>query len=204
MEYVITDGKQYLHSDDSHKLMKTDSLGLAERYTYDAAQKVIKNYVPKFQRPFLRVEPVDTDNINVDCKFSKETESIMLSKTIFDNMDYDWKRVGSDMKDFITQLPQYKQNLQIKYKEIEEEQNDFLHYIEDVKFDVFRGFKALLLIQDIRKRRRKIKDELLIAGIFLGATLEDYASGRCLARLNGLDNRKYRPRRLIELFKNIA
>lgn len=56
------------------------------------------------------------------------------------------------------------------------------------------------MLHEARVQRRIWKDEIATIEYILGSTMEDFISGRVSRRIDGLNNRKYRPRVFEELF----
>lgn len=82
---------------------------------------------------------------------------------------------------------------------------DLEHYLEfyDLKDEVLIDISRKL--QECRRKRRIYKDELARIGMMTEEFLNSnfiYSAHRALARMEGLAQRKYTPRRLIELFSD--
>ena len=98
----------------------------------------------------------------------------------------------------------YLVNLQNRHQYLEDqlakcnaETQDVLHYIEFNKLNAFQGFKIYKLLKEIRIDRRVIKDELAQ----VEAILSQLNIQQLINKLPPLDNRKYVPRELPELFE---
>ena len=74
------------------------------------------------------------------------------------------------------------------------------HYIEFVNLNAAQGYKAYKMIKDRRIIRRSIKNELDILNIILGKKISETATDEIQKAVSGMDNRKYEPRVLNELF----
>lgn len=95
----------------------------------------------------------------------------------------------------------YKEALIKQLTEVDNEQQDLLHYIEFNSLDVFKGYKAYKMLHECRCRRREIKNKLLEFDIFKSATWDDVKDYKTVSRINGFDERSYAPRVLTELFE---
>lgn len=197
MNYIIRNKNKYLKYVSENHITWTSTLSLAHQFTYDKAKAILSNCIPLKIRKLCTLESVVQDDTS-----EKSYDYIQLSKTIFDSGEFDWINMCSSIGQFINQLPQYKSNLEDQYKEVELEKTDLEHYIEFFNMNASQGYKAFKMLQDIRRKRRKIKDEIMIVDILIDSTMEDYTSGRVLKRINGLNERKYSPRILTELFNS--
>lgn len=97
-------------------------------------------------------------------------------------------------------LPQYYGTL---VRDLDLETQDVLHKIEFTNENVVSGFKRYKQLQDVRQRRRKAKDNLEFATLVLSSGL--LTSMKTLREEMDklqfeMENRKYKPRVLQELF----
>ena len=83
---------------------------------------------------------------------------------------------------------------------VDQELSDIDHYIEFVNLNAAQGYKAYKMIKDRRIIRRSIKNELEVLNIILGKKISETATDEIHKAINGMDNRKYEPRVLNELF----
>ena len=86
--------------------------------------------------------------------------------------------------------------------EVDKEISDIMHFIEFYNFSASDGYKLCKALKDLRLRRRKIKNELELINIVNTQSLNNVASGQTNKAINGLDEKKYAPRVLQELFDN--
>lgn len=89
--------------------------------------------------------------------------------------------------------------------EVDKEISDIMHFIEFYNFSASDGYKLCKALKDLRLRRRKIKNELELINIINMHSLNNVASGQTNKAIDNLDNKKYAPRVLQELFdhKNV-
>lgn len=73
---------------------------------------------------------------------------------------YDFNDMLKQVNTFMTDLPRRIEQVKMQLDYIQGEQSDIEHYMEFVDLNASEGFKAYKQLQDVRKRRRKLKDEL--------------------------------------------
>jgi len=117
-------------------------------------------------------------------------------------MNFDWLNKINELSNFTNELKQYKDNLLIRQSEIDREISDIEHYIENYNLNASDGFKAYKILQGRRRKRRRIKDELIKVSIIENIDIKSNNTQQIIDRIEGLDNRKYKARTdvLIELF----
>lgn len=125
---------------------------------------------------------------------SRELKLIEDFKTPFDNFVSSLNR--------LKKLPN-SEALAASEKDISKELIDILHYIEFEKFDVYKGYKALVLLQNKLIERRVVKDKIAIRAQFDKLSLnsdKDIITSLCHAL--DISRRNYVPRANSDLFEN--
>ena len=108
----------------------------------------------------------------------------------------------NDLSDQLTTLKGNKDWLLDMESEVDKEISDIMHFIEFNNFSASDGYKLCKAIKDLRLRRRKIKNELELINIINVHTLNNVALGQTNKAITGLDNKKYAPRVLSDLFEH--
>ena len=84
---------------------------------------------------------------------------------------------------------------------------DIMHYVEFYNLDAAKGYKAYKMLKECRQHRRLIKDEREKVATVIEA-LGDFElienMKKCLKQFRGLENLKYEPRILHELFEDAS
>lgn len=211
MEYLIMKNNMtYLKYDFSGKVTFTTNISLAEHFSYNQAENYLNcNISPKDKWRYNIAEIENSINVTKEDKDIGSQKSVQSTKdeilqykpTLLDEKQIDWQKTCELLHNIYNELPQYKINIKLKYKDIEAELTDAYHYIElNDNMNACNGYKAYKMLKDILKRRRKIKDEMLIVDTFLDTSIQQHASGRMIGAFEGLKNRKYAPRVLNDLF----
>lgn len=105
----------------------------------------------------------------------------------------------SGLTNFFSKMVQYEEILASALETVNKEKTDIEHAIEFNTFNAYQGYVLAKQMQDIRIRRRKIKDAIIIVGKIRKLTINDIAAGQLTFMLKALDERKYEPRVLKDI-----
>lgn len=184
-----------------------------DKLTYTNGIKLInirKSSIPKELAQFgpyiLYYE--DDDNIEINSEKSI-SEQIKNNERICckDESPAEYQEIKqkiNDLSNTIQTLLSEKDNLVNSLSEVDGKEQDVLHYIEFNKFNAAEGYKLSKKLQDIRKERRIIKNKIDTINIIKQDNCYDLIYGKTLERLDGIENRKYTPRVLNNLFNDKA
>ena len=217
MKYIIMkNDNQYIKTNFEGKRTLVTNIQLADRFDHDKAKSYIINNISGKERPKCKViEDVNSQSLE-SSKDNKENtvnnfNSILYNNNeitdfIFNDDNFNWLTVCEQFQSIISQLPYYKETLIEKLKLVEAERHDIDHRFEFPKkngkeFNAVELVNLAKLKRETERKRRKIKDELFLAGIFETSSLEDFRNNRVAGKVKGLQNRKYAPRVLNELFE---
>ena len=160
----------------------------ATHYTKESADRVIRCSIAESERKNW---------------FSVKDESAIgfVSKDILEFFsEFEWLEISEKQRQLFQSLMAYKEELREKHSEIDREICDIQHYIEFFSLDAAKGYKAYRMLKDRLMERRHIKTELAKTECLLCNGVDDYASGKVVQQIKGIDNRSYTPRVLNELF----
>lgn len=124
---------------------------------------------------------------------------------------YDFNEMLKQVNTFMTDLPRRIEQVKMQIDYVQGEQQDIEHYMEFVDLNASEGFKAYKQLQDVRKRRRKLKDELeyltTIEKRMKNALRHQDGINQVVEGIvntaNQHETRTYRPRVRKDLFENI-
>ena len=88
-----------------------------------------------------------------------------------------------------------------KLSEVDKEISDINHYIEFGKFNAYQGWLAFNMLRHRLRKRRKIKNELLVIQQLGDSKITSSMLQAIKKSIAEMDNRKYIPRVLNELFE---
>ena len=126
--------------------------------------------------------------------------------TKYDGLHNNWESMLADLCYMSDHMSDYQHNLNQMLSDVDKEICDLMHYLELTDLSDSNLLKAGRMLQDCRRRRREIKNEI------------DRTDSMCAAFLNGnfgckvkqsltaikrMNERQYSPRKLNELFGQI-
>lgn len=201
MEIVkYKDGCGYIAKcpDYGHKTVKTEKE--ATLFNNGDAKKFINSKIRKVFRDRLEIIYIsDDENIN-PISATKPIQIINISDTPFNSLDFDWdSKIKSDEK-FQNELAEYRRNLPAMLHNIECEICDIEHYIEFYNLNASDGYKAYKMLNEKRRIRRKIKNEMYIVKVVYENWLKKSDFSNIQRAVENIKKRRYTPRALPELF----
>ena len=205
--YIADTYGTYYGVNDMNKLVAVNRKEIAARYTYMKANTILRSIVkPSNRYQYILVE-ADGDDPDIEEEESRIVTKEDCKKIRFDDLDTDWQGYLEDVLSFISQLQQYKCNLNYMLSEVYKEICDIMHYVEFNCLDAANGYKAYKMLRECRIRRRKIKDEeykVAAAIQALGGDELPQKLKESICQIKGLEHRQYKPRVLEELFEHVS
>lgn len=134
-------------------------------------------------------------NLNID-KIKQEI-STPIRENELDKIKKDVNLFSDTLKD----LRKRKQELLDLQSEVDKEISDIYHYIELNNLNAYQGWLMYKMLQYRLKRRRVIKDELSIIKHLVKCNIDTQSLSEIQDMIKNMDNRKYTPRVLSDLFK---
>lgn len=80
--------------------------------------------------------------------------------TAFDNGHGDWLQMAREQMIFFADIKQYMTNLEIVKRNLDNEIEDILDYIESTNYNVAQGYKIYRMLRERRKQRKDVLVEL--------------------------------------------
>lgn len=137
--------------------------------------------------------------------YDEITEPIEKNSASYDLSEMDWQEYLTHFTYIVEGLKDYKDELSKKHSDIEQKICDVLHYIELCETDNNDAADLIELLKVCRENRRDVKDELQRIEYFqtsIGTNTNAVKARQALKYINGLETRKYKPRKYEELFEN--
>ena len=198
-QYVITDGSRWIMRNRNGKYVPTSCEALADTFSNKAANNLYNNSLPKALKSIFYIQKIDTPPDNVkqitQSEVENNTEKVMVAENI-----QKWIDKITDLNGLATDALHRKEELCEELSFVDRELSDINHYIEFCNLNAAQGYKAYKMIKDRRIIRRSIKNELDVLNIILGKKISETATDEIHKAITGMDNRKYEPRVLNELF----
>jgi hypothetical protein len=194
MLYIITDGKQYISSTGGIKTVA--SIKKAGEWELDKANNIMRSIPIKLKMFDWKCVPsVETQENKVE-EIKHPIKSLDDYKGLTDNI---LERM-IDWEIYIKSLQEYMTTIDDQLSLVDMEICDIRHYAENFDLNMYQGWKLYKMLQDACKRRRKIKDERIKVDYILARNFVDCTNNAISTYIKKLDNRKYTPRVLKELF----
>ena len=198
-QYVITDGSRWIMRNRNGKYVPTSCEALADIFSNKAANNLYNNSLPKALKSVFHIQKIDTPPDNVkqitQSEVENNTEKVMVAENI-----QKWIDKITDLNGLATDALHRKEELCEELSFVDRELSDINHYIEFCNLNAAQGYKAYKMIKDRRIIRRSIKNELDVINIILSKKISETATDEIHKAITGMDNRKYEPRVLNELF----
>lgn len=119
--------------------------------------------------------------------------------------EIDWAEYVTHFINIVKGIGKYHNELNQKLSDIDKKICDVLHYIELCEMEDQEAIDLVELLRVCRENRREIKDEMTKIEYFqmnLGTNAIAGKATQALKSIQGLETRKYKPRKFDELFKN--
>ena len=198
-QYVITDGTRWIMRDRKGKYVPTSCEVLADVYSNKQANSIFQNSLSKALKSCFHLQKIDKPPELVKQITQEEVKENTETPSRSENIQY-WVDKVSDLNGLASEALHRKDSLLNQLSKVDQELSDINHYIEFCNLNAAQGYKAYKMIKDRRIIRRSIKNELDVLNIILSKKISETATDEIHKAITGMDNRKYEPRVLNELF----
>lgn len=198
-QYVITDGNRWIMKNRNGKYVPTTCEALADVFGNKEANSVYNNNLSKALKSCFRVQKYDKPPELIKQMTHEETQEKTEKVAIAENIQY-WIEKVNGLNGLASEALHRKDKLVDQLSTVDKEICDILHYIEFCNLNAAQGYKAYKMIKERRIRRRSIKNELQVLDTILGKKISETATDEIEKVISGMDNRKYEPRVMRELF----
>lgn len=196
-KYVVKiDDSEYLTKNSVNKYILTSNIKKAIKFpSIEKANNVIYSSLPDFIRnKLIEIKPLSEEEPLTD---NNEVSYI----------PFDLEEMKAGISTLEAQMNTIKGNKQYwlnQLSEVDKELSDIEHYIEFTKFSASEGYNLAKSIKECRQRRREIKNNLELISILNLGCCNMISNGTLLNRINSLNDKKYTPRVLTDLFTDVA
>lgn len=122
---------------------------------------------------------------------------------MFEGCHYDWEDMLFNLCYMSKHMAEYQTKLHGMQSDVDQEISDIMHYLEFNNPGTNEMLKASQMLQERRRKRREITDEIekinLICDTFLDRDFETKVQ-QALGRMERMKARQYTPRKLTDLF----
>lgn len=123
--------------------------------------------------------------------------------TMFEGYHYDWEGMLSNLCYMSQHMTEYQAKLHGMQSDVDQEISDIMHYLEFTDPGTDEMLKVSQMLQERRRKRREITDEIektnLIRDAFLDKSFETKVH-QALGKMERMKARQYTPRKLTDLF----
>ena len=198
-QYVITDGTRWIMRDRHGRYVPTSCEALADIFSNKQATGIFQSNLSKALKSVFRVQKIDEPPKLVK-QISQETAQENTERVSgAENIQY-WVKKIDGLNGLATEALHRKDELLSQLSKVDQELSDVNHYIEFCNLNAAQGYKAYKMIKERRIKRRSIKNELQVVEIILSKKISETATDEIQKAIVGMDQRKYEPRVLNELF----
>lgn len=198
-QYVITDGTRWIMRDRKGKYVPTSCEALADIFSNKQATGIFQSNLSKALKSVFRVQKIDEPPKLIK-QISQETVQENTEKVSTAENVQRWIDKIEGLNGLATEALHRKDELVQQLSKVDQELSDVNHYIEFCNLNAAQGYKAYKMIKDRRIKRRSIKNELQVVDIILSKKISETATDEIQKAIVGMDQRKYEPRVLNELF----
>lgn len=184
----------------------TGSEALADKFPRHIADKIFKNYIPKALRKEFHIEMYESES-SKEAKAAPNavvvTEKDLKENSVKAKQNQDiqkWLDKAHSLNGLINEAVVAKNKLDKRLKDVEQEIIDIMHFIEWKRLNAAQMCKIYKMLKERREARRNIKNELLVVEYIVNCTTKTAMEEELKKIIEGLDNRKYEPRKMTELY----
>ena len=150
---------------------------------------------------------VEEDNVEEQTSYDAPEYDEVEKPTMFDTLHNNWEEMLSSLCYMSDHMDEYQNNLKEMLSEVDKEICDIMHYLEFNELSDKDMIKASRMLQERRRHRREIKDEMEKTAL-MKSTFLDGAFGikvqQSLEFMEKMKQRQYTPRKLTELFAAVS
>lgn len=194
--YIQYKQDRYLRQDKDGSFTYVGKTVVATQFTREIANKIINNQIKFCDRKYHKLVEVGTETMDSNTTTNPE---LTVSNKLTSRIDLMVDGLAS-LSSLCKQLPEVKQQLYDEQSKIDSQISDVEHYIEFNTLNAPKGYAAYKLLHDLLIERRKIKDAMIKISV-LEANTKSINDDHIRESINGLENRQYTPRVLVDLFK---
>ena len=216
MPWLITNGKTYLNRNSKGVITATTNINHAVNFADKKQAEAFLINVPKSFKNLgyfcvltdfrsaqnNAVEANDTEDVNITA-MPRSLRGLSIDDDILNGASF--LSHVKDYQNFVTKAINQRTALVEALDRIDAELMDIEHAIEFSQCNAPQGYKFYRMMRDTRRRRRQYKDAIRRIDILLeDGHQEEVLTPNLIPALKGLDNRKYQPRALPELFQGAS
>lgn len=204
MKYVIKNNKNlYIRLNEDGRPV-TCTKQNKSLFEYSKAKNILGNLPKTLKRMHFKVEAIPDINPKDSNQTNPEPKVIQKENYIVSENVTRWVEKFGICDDILNEAQQRKEELITELSKVDREFSNIIHKIEfENKIDLYGGWIERNDIKANRKKRRDIKDELLIISNVLRIDFRNLSSENVNKAIAGLANRKFTLRVIEEGEENV-
>lgn len=188
MDYVIRNGAIFIKLNDNGAPV-TCAESQKGLFEYSKAKNICASLPKTLKKMNFRVEAIPDIPPKVE-----EQKVIKNTYAPSENVTRWIEKLGQ-LEDVLTEVSERDEELNVELSDVDLKLQDILHTIElSDKCDMYKSWKIMNEIRDLRKQRRNIKDEKLVLSGIKSQGITYLSRSSVQKCVDGLSKRKYRIR----------
>ena len=211
--YIMDKGFFYYRLNQKGQLVATANKDEADIFSYEEGCRRIGN---GRKANFYALVSTDEDVVEIveqekaqfaviDATFIEQERASGIVENAYDLSKLDWLEYIRQFLYISSSAKTYHDELNEQLSEVDQKICDILHYIELYELSETENLEVMEQLKQFREERREIKNCSIKVDTFtrlLGTSGNIAKSKEAIRAIEGLENRKYAPRKLAELFEN--
>ena len=202
--YIVDSLGTYYKQNKKNKLVATNDRTEADIFSIQEANRIIGGSGDCWK--YTTIE-VDVEESNFEAVHEVHIEDNPEVRKVSDGMDNNWLDCVTRLCYMSSHIQTYQTELNSRLSTVDRQIQDIMHFIEFCNPNDDMLLKVARELQEIRIERRKIKNEIeqidLVKSSFLDKDF-DAKIHQTLESMKKMQNRKYSPREMPELFEAMS
>ena len=204
--HIIDMSGNYYRLNEKNNLVQARSSAEATMFSLrEANERIGSGRKARFYSVLEAIpQPVEMPVPDIEEKYEAPELSVGTTPTMFDSLHNDWESMLANLCYMSDHINDYQDNLSQMLSDVDKEICDIMHYLEFNELDDKEMLQASRMLQERRRHRREIKDEMDKTAL-MKSTFLDRAFGvkvqQSLEVMEKMKERQYTPRKLNDLFQ---
>ena len=196
--YIVTISGQYCKKNEQNDLVIARARSEAELFTRQEAEaRIGKGHKLRF----YHIEDAVLSSTEAAESSTPKCDARKKTYTMFEGYHYDWEDMLSQLSYMSNHMAEYQKKLHGLQSDVDQEISDIMHYLEFTNPDKEEMLRASQMLQELRRKRREITNEIEKANLICTAFLDkDFGAKvqKALDRMERMKVRQYTPRKLTD------
>lgn len=204
--HIIDTSGNYYRLNEKNNLVQARSSAEATMFSLrEANERIGSGRKARFYSVLEAIpQPVEIPAPDIEEKYEAPELNVGTTPTMFDSLHNDWESMLANLCYMSDHINDYQDNLSQMLSDVDKEICDIMHYLEFNELDDKEMLQASRMLQERRRHRREIKDEMDKTAL-MKSTFLDRAFGvkvqQSLEVMEKMKERQYTPRKLNDLFQ---